>query len=237
MSAGEGFAVEVGDALLPVRVRRHPAARRLRLRWDAGRGELKLTLPPRSSLARARDWVAGHGDWIARAAAAAPARVLVRAGATLPWGEGALTLAHSPTAPRTPRVEGARLIVGGPAEGLGRRVARWLAVQAREDFTARCEALAATAGVRVASVAVGDPRSRWGSCSSRGTLRFSWRLMMAPDRVRQAIAAHEVAHLLHLDHSPEFRAAEQRLAGASEPERARVWLRANGAALQRVDFG
>ena len=97
-------------------------------------------------------------------------------------------------------------------------------------------ALAALAGVAVASVAVGDPRSRWGSCSSRHALRFSWRLMLAPDWVRQAIAAHEVAHLLHMDHSPAFRAAEQRLAGTGEPERARAWLRANGPRLQRVDF-
>ena len=81
-------------------------------------------------------------------------------------------------------------------------------------------------------VGVGDPRSRWGSCASSGAIRYSWRLILAPPDVRRATVAHELAHLLHMDHSAAFHAAHARILGA-DPRPARAWLRANGAGLHR----
>jgi predicted metal-dependent hydrolase len=82
-------------------------------------------------------------------------------------------------------------------------------------------------------VGIGDPVSRWGSCSGSGTIRYSWRLILAPDFVRRATVAHEVAHLVHLDHGPDFHALVTRLL-AEDPRPARTWLRRHGAALHRV---
>ena len=102
------------------------------------------------------------------------------------------------------------------------------------DLLARETAeFAARAGVGVSRVAVGDPQRRWGSCASSGVIRYSWRLVLAPRAVREATVAHEVAHRLHMDHSPAFHAAVARLLG-DDPMPARAWLRAHGAGLHWV---
>jgi hypothetical protein len=129
--------------------------------------------------------------------------------------------------------DGERLLVGGPAEAVAGRVLRWLRQEARAMLAADTEHYARTAGVTVSRVGVGDPVSRWGSCSSSGAIRYSWRLIMAPDFVRRATVAHEVAHRVHMDHSPRFHALVQELFG-EDPRPARLWLRQNGAALHRI---
>src|SRR3546814_8463787 len=92
---------------------------------------------------------------------------------------------------------------------------------------------AAKAGVTVGRIGVGDPLSRWGSCSESGTIRYSWRLVLAPEWVRRATVAHEVAHRDHMDHGPDFHALVERLLEA-DPTPARLWLRRNGAGLHRI---
>jgi len=127
-------------------------------------------------------------------------------------------------------LHGGRLICGGPAEGLARRIQNWLRREALKVLSEETDELAARIGVAVERVTVGDPRARWGSCSSRGAIRYSWRLILAPDHVRRATVAHEVAHRIHMDHSRRFHALVAELLGA-DPAPARAWLSANGAAL------
>ncbi|WP_294296983.1 M48 family metallopeptidase, partial [uncultured Sphingomonas sp.] len=86
------------------------------------------------------------------------------------------------------------------------------------------------AGVTVSAVGVGDTRSRWGSCASTGAIRYSWRLILAPPAVRRATVAHEVAHRVHMNHSPAFHALVADLYGR-DPTPERRWLKTNGAAL------
>ena len=73
--------------------------------------------------------------------------------------------------------------------------------------------------------------SRWGSCSASGSLNFSWRLVMAPPFVLDYLAAHEVAHLVHLDHSTRFWSLARKL--CHETDRAEGWLAAHGAHLHK----
>ncbi len=123
--------------------------------------------------------------------------------------------------------------VGGDADGLSRRVHRALRVEALRVLTAETALVADRHCLAVASVGVGDPTGRWGSCSAAGALRYSWRLILMPPDVRRSIVAHELAHRLHLDHSPAFhRAAERVLGGSHAP--ARAWLKAHGRALHGV---
>lgn len=123
-----------------------------------------------------------------------------------------------------------RLVCGGPATGLARRIENWLRREALQLLGDETDELAARLGVAIERVSVGDPRARWGSCSSRGTIRYSWRLILAPDHVRRATVAHEVAHRVHMDHSRRFHALVAELLG-EDPAPARAWLSANGAAL------
>ena len=126
------------------------------------------------------------------------------------------------------------LLIGGAPEHLGRRLADFLKKQAREDLERAVSRHAGTLGTRASAIRVKDTRSRWGSCTSDGRLSFSWRIAMAPDFVLDYLAAHEVAHLQEMNHSPKFWALCKRL--CPETERAKSWLKKNGSALHAVDF-
>jgi predicted metal-dependent hydrolase len=132
----------------------------------------------------------------------------------------------SPERPRTVRLEPGRIVAGGPLETLEPRLLRWLGRHALERLAEDTRAYAAKAGVTVEKVGVGDTRSRWGSCSSSGAIRYSWRLILAPEHVRRATAAHEVAHRVHMNHGPAFHALVAELFGA-DPKPA-----ANGCAAR-----
>lgn len=232
----EHFTVAVAGAVLTVRVRRHHASRRFRLRYDAVAGELRLTLPIRRRIGPARDWVAAQGVWIARQMADRPSGgTIVAPGSLLPWRGDSLHIEWQRALPRGPRIEGNRLLVGGELPSVGPRVRRWVQAQARAEFGERTRAMAIAEGLPLTSVSIGDPRSRWGSCSGSGAIRYNWRLALAPDDVRHAIVAHEVAHLAHMNHGPHFHALADRLGGAANA-RSKAWLKANGAMLHALRF-
>jgi len=210
-----------------------PTARAMRLRVDRRTGEVVLTIPRRASRRKALAWADGHRDWIeARLAEVAPAIALV-AGGNLPLYGRPHLIDWSPARPRTPRLEGERLVVGGPEEGLEGRLLRWLRRHALDVLAAETAEFAAKAGVAVSKIGVGDPLSRWGSCSASGGIRYSWRLILAPDWVRRATVAHEVAHRVHMNHGPDFHRLVERLLG-TDPKPARLWLRSQGPSLHRV---
>ncbi len=190
-------------------------------------------MPWRGSTQRAIDWVAGQRAWIDRQLGAAPPSSPYADGALIPFEGRPLTIRHVPTRRRGVMLDGDALIVGGPAESLGGAVERWLKAQARDRLSAETARIAATAGVSVRSVSIGDAASRWGSCSSSGAIRYSWRLVLAPPEVLRFVVAHEVAHRLHMDHSPAFKAAEQRLFGGPVMA-ARLELRRLGPSLRAV---
>lgn len=222
-----------GDPARPFTVQRMARARAMRLRVDPRDGAIRLTIPARAALAPALAWVETQRPWIEAQLAALPANAPIGPSTIVPFEGGRLLVDWRPDAPRAVRREGDLLVVGGgPVEALGPRILRWLAREALATLDTETRACAACAGVAIGRVGVGDPRSRWGSCSAAGDIRYSWRLILAPPAVRRATVAHEVAHRLHMDHSPDFHAAVERLFGAN-PSAERTWLRRNGATLQR----
>ena len=210
-----------------------PRARRMRLKVDPRTRTVLLTVPRRTSARRALAWAAGHRDWIEAALAAMPEAEPVVAGGAVPLRGVPHRIDWRPGRPRRIAAAAGVLLAGGPADGLERRVLRWLKAEALALLTAETLELAARAGATASRVRVGDPVSRWGSCSSSGTVSYSWRLIMAPDFVRRATVAHEVAHLVHMNHGPDFHALVERLLG-EDPRPARKWLRREGAALHRI---
>lgn len=224
------------EALLgDIRIVLRPSAqaRRMRLRVDQRSGKVVLTIPRRASQRRALAWAAEQQGWIAARLAEMPRPVAIEPGAAIPVRGVERRIDWAPERPRRVTLDGERLLVGGPAEGLGARVLRWLKAEARTLLEVETREFALLAGVAAARIGIGDPVSRWGSCSSSGTVRYSWRLILAPDFVRRATVAHEVAHLVHLNHGPDFHALVARLLG-EDPGPARLWLRRHGAALHRV---
>lgn len=209
---------------------RHPTARQVKLAFDPASGRVRLTIPRRASAKAALAWAADHKEWIAEQRAKLPQARPFIAGAAIPFGDDTLTIIWRAGASRIVRREGDHLLLSGPPETIPRRVEAWLRREALRLLTDDTAHYAALADVRVDKVAIGDPRGRWGSCSSSGAIRYSWRLVLAPSDVRRATAAHEVAHRVHMDHSPAFHALVEHLYG-SDPTPHRRWLRANGVAL------
>ena len=234
--APDGPHIRVGDDAWPVRVVRHAQSRRYRLVFDAARGELRLTVPRRASERAALKWAGEQQLWLVEQVGKALLPVLVGPGTSVPFRGIDRQVDWSPTAARAIRLDDNSLSVGGPQEAVGRRIERWLKGQALDLVERESREIAAGAGLSVGRVGVGDPRSRWGSCTHDGDLRYSWRLVMAPDHVRRATVAHEVAHLRHMDHGPAFHALVDELHDG-DVAAARGWLRREGRGLHRYRFG
>lgn len=231
----DGPHIWVGDTPWPVRLVHHARSRRYRLVFDGARGELRLTLPRRASAIKALKWAGEQQDWLAQQVGKSATPVVVGPGAAVPLFGADRHIAWTATAPRAVRLDGDTLHVGGPADTVGRRIERWLKAEALALMERESRAIAAAAGLRVGRVGVGDPRSRWGSCTHDGDLRYSWRLVMAPDHVRRATVAHEVAHLRHMDHGAAFHALVDELHDG-DVAAARAWLRREGRGLHRYRF-
>jgi predicted metal-dependent hydrolase len=223
------------EATLPVPIEIRPvrSARRLRLRFDEATGTLKLTCPWRTSRRAALAWAHDQRDWIDAQLARAEPGEPFEPGAAIPLEGQEVRLVWDPAARRTPLLAAGELRCGGPREGFARRIELFIKRRALDVMSREVAGYAAAAGVTPRSVSVGDAGTRWGSCSSQGRIRLSWRLVLAPEAVRRYVVAHEVAHLVHLDHSARFKALEARLYGPGLSE-AKALLRRTGPRLKRV---
>lgn len=218
-----------------VEVVRNARARRMRLSVDPSSGRVRLTLPVRASLKQGLAWAEQHRGWIDRQVARLPEARPFAPGAVIPLEGEDVVIDWSPERSRTVTlVRGdARLVCGGPIEGLPRRIETFLKRRALAVLSEETAEFAAKADVEVTSVAVADPKGRWGSCASTGEIRYSWRLILAPPYVRRGTVAHEVAHRVEMNHSRAFYAVLKHLLEA-DPAPSRAWLRRHGAALHWV---
>lgn len=205
----------------------------MRLRIDPRTGTVLLTVPKRVSRRKALEWAAGQREWIEATLAEVAPPTEILPGATIPFCGEPHIIDWQAGRPRAVRADCGRLIAGGPLEGLEPRLIRWLKREAKAVLERETLEYARKANVKVTRVGVGDPLSRWGSCSSSGGIRYSWRLILAPDWVRRATVAHEVAHRVHMNHGPDFHALVEELYGR-DPLPARKWLRREGGALHRI---
>ena len=212
---------------------RNARSRRAKLSIDPASGRVRLTLPPRAPLKAALRWASEHQEWIERQRARLPQARPFVAGALVPFDDVDVLIDWDETRPRRVERRGDVLLCGGPADGLSRRIELWLRREALRVLSAETAEFAAKAGVTVASVTIGDPRARWGSCTTRGAIRYSWRLILAPGFVRRSTVAHEIAHRVYMHHGPEFHALADALT-EGDPADSRAWLRANGAALHWI---
>ena len=231
----EDLAIEVAGRLLPIAVRRHPRARRLTMRLAPDGSEVRVTLPKWCATRDALVFAHARADWIERQLAAVPQAQPPMPGGMLRYRGAELAIVWDAAQRRTPRLDGERLLVGGPAESLPTRLQRWLETEARallaEDLAFYC----ARAGRAAPQLRLSRARRRWGSCSDRASIRINWRLVQAPDAVRRSVVAHEVAHLAHFDHSPAFHAELARLFDGDLAAADR-WLKDHGRGLY-ASFG
>jgi predicted metal-dependent hydrolase len=218
-----------------VRVRRHRQARRYTLRIHSATREVLLTMPPRGSLKQAREFAQKHGGWIAARLERMPELTPFTHGTLLPLRGVDHRIEHRPGSRGTvwvePHGEQSMLCVAGEAPHVARRVRDFLKREAKADLEAASRRAAAALGIAVKRVSIRDQSSRWGSCSTTGVLSYSWRLIMAPPFVLDYLAAHEVAHLIEMNHSRRFWRVVEGI--CPDLARAKTWLDANGTNLHR----
>jgi predicted metal-dependent hydrolase len=227
LHAGQSFQVAL---------KRRPTAKRITLRVSNATGEVVLTIPERTDIGMAQRFADGHGHWIATRLAKVPARVLFQPGALVPLRGVPHRVVQRPDARGTTQAgrdeDGAPILtVTGDPSHLSRRIRDFLEAEARRDFAAAVLHHTAQLGVKAKRITVRDTKSRWGSCSASGALSFSWRLIMAPPFVLDYLAAHEVAHLRELNHSPRFWRLVHQI--CDRTDEAEAWLKAYGSALHR----
>ena len=221
---------------LTARLSVNPRARRLSIRIDGRAGEAVLVAPSELRLADAVAFARTKTDWIRERLADRPTGHPLAPGATVSLLGRATRLVSSGgagAARLTEDADGPVVVSGGEGEAYARRVENLFKRVARETLQARTDHHLRALGQRAVKMSIADPKSRWGSCSPHNrTIRYSWRVIMAPPAVVDYLAAHEVAHLVHADHSPAYWSVVQRLVGDHRPFR--KWLRDHGPALHAV---
>lgn len=228
--------VKHGSQIYSIRLRRHRRARRYTLRIHPSDREAILTMPPRGTIVEAKDFAQRHGAWIAARLGRLPKAAPFLPGTVVPLRGVPHKIVHRSgergTVWTETRDSGEKIIcVAGGPEHIERRVLDFLKREARRDLQKSAEAYAAQLGVRVKRLSIRDQSSRWGSCTSAGSLSFSWRLILAPPFVLDYLAAHEVAHLVEMNHSARFWKVCDRI--CSSVERAKKWLDTSGNDLHR----
>ncbi len=222
--------IEIAGRRLPIELRRHPTAKRLTLRLAPDGSAVRITLPRWCASKEAVAFAHARAEWLNEQLAKVPETRDPVAERRLDYRGQSLAIAWSEDAPRKPRLDGDTLHIGGPEETLAKRLTRWLDAQALALFAQDAAFYCQRAGLPVAPVKLTRARRRWGSCSSEGVLRLNWRLVQAPDHVRRSVVAHEVAHLVHFDHSPAFHALLDAIFEGDIDE-ANGWLSQHGRAL------
>ncbi len=222
-----------GDGVINVTLRISTRAKRLSLRVSQLDGRVTLTMPKRARLREAENFVRDRESWIRENLNAAPAPLIPQPGGSVLFAGSAHNLI--PTGGRAARLENGEILLPlSSPEKTGARLAALFKHHARLRLHAASDHYAEMLGQTYSSISLRDTRSRWGSCSAQGRLMYSWRLIMAPPQVLDYVAAHEVAHLAEMNHSPAFWVhVAQLMPNYQIP---RTWLRKNGAVLHAVKF-
>ena len=221
-----------GTPPVDVTLRRSPRTRRFSLRVSQLDGRVTLSVPQRAREAEAMEFLRGHEDWLRAALARTPVHGLVSLGDQIPVEGRLLTLTLGTG--RSVRVEGEALLIPGDPAQVGRRTQAFLQTLARDRLAAASDHYAAQIGRKVTRITLRDTRSRWGSCAQDGALMYSWRLVMAPPQVLSYVAAHEVAHMVQMNHSDAYWAVVSRLYPGWQAQRR--WLQTEGNRLHAFHF-
>lgn len=228
--APEQLTIAHAGDTLPVTFVRSPRARRASLRVDSAQRRIVLTAPLRMARGTAVDFAHAQAGWIATRLRRLPAHRPFVDGAEVPLFGTPHRIRHRHDRRGTVWREGLEIHVAGKPEHLSRRLRDWLTAELKGQLVPLVHAKALRVERPVKRITLRDSRSRWGSCGPDATLSFSWRLVFAPPEVLDYLAAHEVAHLVHLNHGPRFWALARTLCD-SPIEGPQSWLKKNGEVL------
>lgn len=213
-------------------IKYHNRAKRIKLRYDAENDRALITLPPFTRKSSALKFASNHIDWLIEQRSKSPELVLIKPGSIIPFLGIDKKIIHDPEGSARVLMTEDEMIVGGTIEGLGVRIENFLKKEARLLIEPIAHEYAEKSGKSFKRIHIRDTKSRWGSCSSNGTLSFSWRLIMAPPEILEYVVAHEVAHLSEMNHSAAFWDVVDTLVPNSKVSR--KWLKKDGQHLMLI---
>lgn len=223
-----------GEPEIEVMLRRTARARRISLRVSRLDGRVTLTVPQRVRIEDATRFLLEKGDWVrGHVVARGEDRAIVIGGSVMVEGDIYPIVALEPSEGSRPKWRDGTLAISSRLEP-GPQVMAILKALARDRLTEASDRYSSTLGRPYTRLTLRDTRSRWGSCSTDGRLMYSWRLVMAPPDVLQYVAAHEVAHLVEMNHSPAFWKQVARI--CPDYREHRQWLRRRGTDLHAYRF-
>lgn len=230
---------EVAGRVLPLNVVENPRAKRLILRIESSGKAIRVTVPPGVPEREIIRFLNRQEDWLTSRLVKFPTDTKLRPGVKIPVRGRLHLIVHQAGIRGLTRLDQDAdgqllLIVHGAEEHLSRRIKDFLIAEARKDIELLVKRHTDIIGRKAKSIKLKDTKSRWGSCTSDGVLSFSWRVLMAPPPVLNYLVAHEVAHLIEMNHSSDFWALCLKL--CPDTERCKDWLKRNGASLQAIDF-
>lgn len=223
------LTIDLGDRTAPLTARVDRRARRLIVKVDPARGRVIVTAPSKRTLPEAIDFARTRAPWIARELDAGAIARPFASGQIFPYRGAPLEIEASGRVRGGVAIDQGKLIAGGDPRHFNRRITDWLKKEARATLTERVDHYAARLSRRRGPISIRDTRSRWGSCARDGALSFSWRLIMAPPDILDYVAAHECAHLVHLNHSPAYWRTLHSL--GVDARAARDWFKTHGQSL------
>ena len=216
---------------IPLKLRRDARAQRMILRIDNKLEGAVVTLPLWTSEREALLMVQEKSDWVLSKLDTLPPKIAFESGATIPLLGEYYNIFHDPNQREVVIKSRHEIRLGGRKEHLSRRLGDWLRKEAKIIIQPKAIEMAKKYNWKIGSISVRDTKSRWGSCAPSGNLSFCWRLILAPEWVLNYVIAHEVSHLLHMNHGSEF---WQTVANFNvRVDEARVWLSKNAEHLHR----
>lgn len=225
-----------GDPPIAIAVRQSPRARRMTLRISRADGTVTLTMPQGMPVREGLAFASDREEWLRRHLQDIRANLFrhpgLTFGASIPFRGVPVTLVAAGV--RRPVIKGQTLLLPAGEDRIGARLQAFLKATARDVLVAATDRHARSQGLSWGRVTLRDTRGRWGSCSARGDLMYSWRLVMAPEDVLDYVVVHEVAHLAQMNHSPAFWKVVAQM--MPDYERSREWLRRNGSTLHAIRF-
>lgn len=226
------ISVKVTDQNVNIYVQENARSKRLSLKYHPITREFSLTKPPKARKEDILNFLNRSKAWLAEKMGEVNSNIPFTPGTLLPiLGQEHLIQFAQDAKPSVVQKEGVLLVSGFDPIIVPGMVKDWLRGHIYAYIADTSKKFAKTLGKPVGVITIKDTKSRWASCSSHGNLAYSWRLAMAPEAVVEYICAHEVSHLVEMNHSPAFWGLVAQLCPSFNEHRS--WLKIHGKNLFR----
>lgn len=224
--------IQIGDPPISIVIRHSKAAKKYNLRLSHRDAQIALTIPRFGTISEGVRFAQSQNDWLQKHARVLDEAPSLRYGAWVELDGIPREIRHAKA--RALSVGETHIALNAADHQVGKKIAAYFKAIAKLRFASLSSSYAERIDKKYEKISIRDTKSRWGSCGANGRLMYSWRLMMAPPEIQAYVAAHEVSHLIHMNHSPDFWAQVAEL--YPDFAKAKAWLKANGAALQSRRF-